>query len=173
MEQHGNQINSIGIPTSLRPDAPPVPEHVPIFDDLYGVGPEKPMGYLPINTIRRYGQLPESVAEVSERRGLSTLQIDDDYNVPGGSLYVYDELALAHFLEQHADVLARYEWPSGSGDFVERVAFEMVDRLSQPDLYRVIALAFRDPRPEFSGATPDHVSRLRLAVAAIKRRLGL
>jgi hypothetical protein len=137
-------------PTSLLPDQPEVPPHAPIMDDLYDVGPDKPLGYLPNEAIYGYGERPEVVGDVSQRRGLSTLELgEEEAMIRGCALYVYDKKALDSLLGEQASMLAARGWPVDATEFVDRVGREAVDAEQDPELFRVIAWAFRDPRPEY------------------------
>jgi hypothetical protein len=129
------------------------------MDDLYGVGPGKPVGYLSIEAIYRRGENPDAVARLSQQRGLSTFWHDPPVGKPHqgmnmGKLYVYDDLAMAHLLQQNAGILSRHQWPVVPAEFVARLATEKVDLKRQADLYKLIAWAFNDPGPEYARPRP-------------------
>jgi hypothetical protein len=141
------------------------------MDDLYAVGPDKPLGYLPISSIYMHGEHPDAVARLSEQRGLSVVRPEQgDEPVLKGDLYVYDALALGHLLKGQAATLTRRGWPTEPADFVERLRQGTVDQKKTPDLFRVVAWAFRDPRPEYQrpaateSATAAPQTRLRRAL---------
>lgn len=175
MEQDKNQLPTALSPSSLLPEQPEIPPHDLVMDDLYGVGPNKPLGYLPVMTIYKHGEKPDALARLSQERGLSIFWLEptdrdrmrrwDDM----GSLYVYDDLALANLLQQNADVLARHGWPAMLADFVARVAAEHVDPKRQADLFRLIAWAFNDPRAEYARPQPGESLRVRMSAGWLGR----
>lgn len=182
MDQNKNRSPEVELPTSLLPDQPEIPPHALVLDDLYGVGPTKPLGYLPLITLARVGENPNAVAGVSAERGLSTFWVEPPDGEPPsltgdfGRLYVYDKAALAHLLQQNVHVLEKRDWPAAPDDFVARVATDTVDTKRQPDLYKLIAWAFNDRRPEYARPEPgeplkvEAVSWLgRLAAAIFKK----
>jgi hypothetical protein len=144
------------LPTSLVVNAPEIPPHAPIMDDLYSVGPEKPVGYLPVLTIHRNGEDPDAVAALGESRGLSSFwrepEAEELKRNPSsrGDLYVYDTLAVENLLRQNADLLEKYGWPHDPQRFVEQLAAGPVSPKRQPDLYKLIAWAFNGHRPEYA-----------------------
>lgn len=167
-------------PTSLYPIQPEIPPHDSLMDDLYRVGPDKPIGYLPVRSIYDRGEHPDTVATLSQERGLSIFwrePRDDDFGRSvgdTGDLYVFDTLALTELLQRHASILQKHQWPITPADFVARVAVVNVDSKRQADLYRLIAHAFSDPeyaQSELGGSTKTHTTGLlaRLASAVLKR----
>lgn len=182
MDQNKNQFPEVELPTSLLPDQPEIPPHAPVMDSLYNVGPTKPMGYLPILTLARLGEHPDAVAKFSRERGLSTFHLEPSHDDPSkvtqdlGELYVYDEAALQHLLQQNTHLLKRYGWPVAPGDFVARVATDNADHKRQVDLYKLIAWAFNDQRPEYARPAPGEPLKVeamswlgRLAAAVFRR----
>jgi hypothetical protein len=142
------------------------------MDPLYRVGPDKPLSYLPILTIYTNGENPDQVARLSLERGLSTFWVDAELSPRSdigslGYLYVYDELALAHLLDQYKHTLELHEWAIAPRGFVEQVATAKVQSSEQIDLFKLIAYAFSDPRPEH--ARPDRVGVLAAPFALASR----
>jgi hypothetical protein len=156
--QNAYEVNHlIELPTSLLPDAPEVPPHDPRMDAVYGVGPDKPLGYLQVEEIYVYGEHPEAVADLSRKRGLSTIMQDEGEGLVrgrGGALFVYDENALASLLAEQVQVLAARGWPIDPSEFARRVSVEMVYPERDPELFKIIAWAYKDPRPEYQRPTP-------------------
>lgn len=146
MHQNENLIPGTDRPTSLHPEQPEIPPHGPALDDLYGVGPDKPVGYLPVMRIADGGENPYKVDELSKERGLSTFWYypPDAKHDWDARLYVYDPLALEHLLGQNTNTLQRYGWPATATEFVERVSAEHVHPKRQANLYRLIARTFND-----------------------------
>jgi hypothetical protein len=148
------------IPSSLRPGVE-LPPHDPLIDDLYTVGPLKPVGHLPIESIYQVGDDPSAIAEISQKRGLSTSFSQDIRSFPSMSgagrsaaLYVYDDLALANLLEQNTDILQKYRWPEDLDGFKLRLEGDVALDEKQPELYKLVAWCFDDQRPEYRRPAP-------------------
>lgn len=110
------------------------------------VGLDKPLGYLPLDTlVLLLGLDPEMVADEHRRRGHEAWVVPK-CGVGSGALYVYDPVALDTYLGAHVETLMHAGWPSNHRAFVARVMNDMVDPDQQPALYWVIAGAFNDPR---------------------------
>jgi len=117
-----------------------------LLADLYGVGPEKPLGYLPLTTLKRCASVEHTHHEL-ERKGLFVRVFDQrESNVAGGALYCADLTALQDLLYKNAHTLHRYEWPSQARAFINAVACVGIRQEKAPDLYRLIGLAFADGR---------------------------
>ena len=144
-------------PTSLVLNGPEVPPHHPLMGDIYDVGPDKPLGYLPLDTIRAYsGQRPGGVADMCSQRGLTTKLVPkDESRVASGALYVYDSEALQDLLNAHQAILDEVGWSTEPANFVDNVIKISVYEKENPDLYALIALAFKDPRVEYGGQGYD------------------
>ncbi|HSX31613.1 MAG TPA: hypothetical protein VLE99_06890 [Candidatus Saccharimonadales bacterium] len=151
------------IPTSLVANQPEIPPHHPRLDDLYGVGPDKPLGYLSLEDVMMAGVYPDDVIDICSQKGLSTIvqgkpHTRESRSAPiyignqayeNGTLHVYDELALGLLLAQHPAILEQSGWPSVASEFAERLSRETVLVEREPELYALVATAFRDKRPEY------------------------
>jgi hypothetical protein len=114
-------------------------------DDLYLVGENKPLGYLPIPTIIAAQYKPENVAANLESCGLRTrLCAAGDCSIESGALYVWDYEALGKLLDGNRKVLDDAGWPSEPDAFVQQVIREHVSKSHFPNLYSLIARAFGD-----------------------------
>lgn len=84
-----------------RPE-PSETERQALLRDLTEVGPTKPVGYLPLYTIREFVQLtPEAVAATATAHGLATAQFGPAACcIKSGALYFYDREALADLLQE-------------------------------------------------------------------------
>ncbi|SRR3989344_2087035 len=113
------------------------------LSDLLDVGPEKPLGYLPLDTIRNYCHVdPAEVAKYLQQRGLETREWAQSFcNVGSGALYVYDRASLQNLLNQKSKVLVEANWPTQVDDFVVKVATICA---KSPDLFNLVADAFAD-----------------------------
>ncbi|HZR73731.1 hypothetical protein [Bradyrhizobium sp.] len=109
---------------------------------LAEVGPAKPVGYLPLDTIRNFTTLSvEAVANEARARGLAAAQFDSDACcIKSGALYVYDREALAKVLKAQAGAVAIAGLPNEPDRFVAQIA--SVWYPEDDPAYRVIAAAF-------------------------------
>jgi hypothetical protein len=101
---------------------------------LSGVGPKKPIGYLPLYTLRDIARLkPELVAADAVALGLAAAQFDpDECCIKSGALYVYDRLALSAILRGWASTLEAEQIPSDPDRFVAYVAANWLELLMPP-----------------------------------------
>ena len=114
-----------------------------ILGHLRQVGPQKPLGYLPIETLIKTCKVsPESIEEELHEKGLKTLKLqDEETNVVGGALYAYDENALQELLTTHQELLEKEGWPSENEPFIRHL---IVHADQKTDLFNLIADAFND-----------------------------
>jgi hypothetical protein len=114
------------------------------MDSLWKVGPKKPLGYLPLSTIKGYcGESLSRVMLVLVGRGLDVRVFDPATCAVGsGALYVSDREALQRLLDEHLATLLLAAWPPWASEFVQRVAAEWIGGSQQPALYTLIARAF-------------------------------
>jgi hypothetical protein len=119
-------------------------ERQTLLRSLTEVGSSKPIGYLPLHTIRDFVQLPlEAVAAAATARGLATAQFGPDTCcIKSGALYVYDRQALAELLQAQADVISAAGLPLDPDLFVAHIAtvWFAADHPVRP----IIASAFGD-----------------------------
>lgn len=104
--------------------APTEAEREAYLRDLRRVGPSKPVGYLPLYTIRNFAHLsPEIVAAQATAKGLTAIAFGPKRCcIKSGALYVYDPGALAQLLLAHADVLDANNFPLDPARFVAHIA---------------------------------------------------
>jgi len=117
--------------------------------DLFDIGPQKPMGYLPILTIEECGHDPNLVCInlVKERKLYAKFFTQEECGVWTGALYAADITALEKLLQKNVSILERTGWPTKGEDFVANVARVSVsDDHETGDLYGLIGRAFGDPR---------------------------
>ena len=139
--------------TSLRPDGPEIPPHHPIMGDLYRVGPQKPLGYLPLDTITEIAD--EDITKVEQLlvgTGLDTFRTsgerpDGQSSWSSPALYAYDRLALGALLTANERLLDRRKWPVDPEEFARRVSSHTAS--PHGGLYDLIAVAFDDPRRRY------------------------
>jgi hypothetical protein len=106
------------------------------------VGPQKPVSYLPIDTIRKVIGMPESrYVEYIERVGNNALLFESrDCCIKSGAVYAYNKAALDDVLNEYQDMLSEYCWPLDSIGFITRIAQEWL-KLEHP-IMPVIKKAF-------------------------------
>ncbi|OGK18652.1 hypothetical protein A3G67_02220 [Candidatus Roizmanbacteria bacterium RIFCSPLOWO2_12_FULL_40_12] len=137
------------------------------LEDLRRVGPDKPLGYLPLSFIHRESGLKAIIREMRQK-GLKTELFPTVEQVKpmngrglalpvlSANLYVYDEKALGEFLLKHKDILRHYKWPTKPDKFLKKVARKTAQ--SKTELFDLIADAFADydnPGRLKPGISPD------------------
>jgi hypothetical protein len=129
--------------TAKRP-VPSEDERRFLLRSLTEVGPSKPVGYLPLYTIRDFVQLsPETVAAAATARGLTTAQFSpQECCIKSGALYVYHRAALASLLQARADAVTAAGLPLDPDRFVAHIAAVWVDE--DHPAQTVIRAAFAD-----------------------------
>lgn len=142
-EKMNEQLNKLYSDTEATPAYSPE-EIAGFLDDLYLVGPHKPLGYLPLDTLEQIcGVGREVMQQQLEERGLRVLIFSlAESNVWSGALYAYDERALADVLSEGESILRRTGWPLEPELFVRNLNILAEDE----ELYRLIMVAFSDPR---------------------------
>jgi len=133
------------------------------MDDLYAVGPHKPLGYLPLDTILEVEREDiDAVKTRCESLGLLTHQGDlEETNVVGGALFAYDEESLSELLEVNRGLLEHYSWPVTPLEFIKKLGEGLINSTEHPALFKLIAWAYNDHRPEYQrpDGESDTVSR--------------
>jgi hypothetical protein len=95
-----------------------------LLRSLTEVGPSKPVGYLPLYTIKNFAQLtPESVAASATARGLATARFGPKVcSIKSGALYIYHREALSNLSQARADAIIASGLPLDPDRFVARIA---------------------------------------------------
>ncbi len=119
---------------------------MPAMWHLFDVGPSKPLGYLCLETIREFGHDARGLEAGFRSRGLGTLLLSPCPERPCGALYVYDTRALQKLIDMNLDVVRRAGWPEEARAFATCTAYVTADRRKNPDLYKLVGVAFNDPR---------------------------
>ena len=125
------------------PTTPELDESM-LLRSLTQVGPAKPVGYLPLDTIRNFAKLSvEAIVSAARTRGLVAVQFGADAScIKSGALYVYDHEALSGLLQAQASALAAAGLPVEPDPFIEHIA--AVWYPEDHPAYRIIASAFGD-----------------------------
>jgi hypothetical protein len=114
-----------------------------ILNDIRNIGPAKPVGYLPLSTIKAYGGNVKALSAEAKRKGfIVRLFRKGEAPIVSGALFVASPVALTKLLEKHKDTVAAFGWSSNPETFLE----EMATRQATPKtkLYDVVADAFAD-----------------------------
>jgi hypothetical protein len=106
-----------------------------ILDDLRNVGPNKPIGYLPISTIKNQGvDIDQLVSELGIKN-LETVIVKD-------FLYVFHRESLTQLLAVNQNILIENNWPVDVEGFIENITHIRAE--SGTPLFKLIAHAFAD-----------------------------
>lgn len=119
MDQEPNQISSNTIEADIQKG----------LRDIRELGVQKPLGYLPIDSLRTYFRSSvEAELERAKGRGYGTIVLGPKEADIGfkGALYVYDKQALSALLAESAPVLQQFGWPTNVEGFIRRIANEHV-----------------------------------------------
>lgn len=117
------------------------------MDDLFKVGPRKPLGYLPLKTIRSCGFKPGQVASDLENCELQTrFCTKEECKIVGGALYAWNHDALRELLDNNRSLLERNEWGITPDEFVQDVIAKDAQKDLNPELYALVGKAFSDRR---------------------------
>jgi hypothetical protein len=113
-----------------------------LLRSLTEVGSKKPVGYLPLHTIKDFVKLPpETIAADATARRLAAAQFGPDTCcIKSGALYVYDREALAGLLQAQADAVSDAGLPHNADSFVAHIA--AVWYAEDHAAYPIIAKAF-------------------------------
>jgi hypothetical protein len=115
------------------------------LDDIYHVGPRKPLGYLPIDTLTRLcGQdLLATFARCQAQGNQSRWFSERECQVGSGALYVWHPPSLNLLLKEELATLRKFRVPVTPNAFVQAVAQL---HFNAPKMQRIVGLAFADPR---------------------------
>jgi hypothetical protein len=113
-----------------------------VLRSLTQVGPEKPIGYLPLYTLRDFaGVDPAIICAEATARGLAAAQFGpDDCCIDSGALYIYDRQALSLLLQAHSEILVEVGIPREPELFVALIAAVWLE--PEHPVYQIIAKAF-------------------------------
>lgn len=113
------------------------------WQQLDTVGPSKPVGYFPVETIESYvGKKLEEVMAYLQNKGLE-VKIFTGSEWPGfhGALYIYDKAVLQRLLDENRQILLEARWPTSADDFVANLKRQ--EKIGTP-IFKIIAKAFGD-----------------------------
>lgn len=113
------------------------------LNNIRNIGPKKPVGYLPLETITDYcGQdLDQFVAECRARGHETRIFRGSQWPGLTGSLYVYDRDSLQTLLDDSRAILEQEGWPFDADGFVANLYVEVPEGTP---IFKLIARAFGD-----------------------------
>lgn len=115
------------------------------MDDLFTVGPRKPLGYLPVSTILACGWDVTTVSLRAAQAGNEAVWYPGSMcNVASGAVFVWHEASLQALLDANRDILIAADWPLLVNRFVLQVSNTMAP-IDTP-IYELIGVAFNDRR---------------------------
>lgn len=126
--------------------------HKYIPSNLLRIGPNKPLGYLPISTIKdkKYGGykniLDDLIDWVNDNGLKYILASEDECSVSSGAIYVYDRTSLSVMLLEYKETLQYAFIPTTPDDYVKYIIGVLVRSEEFPEAYRVIGLTYADER---------------------------
>lgn len=129
-----------------------------MLDDLQTVGPEKPLGHLPISTIIQIAERsPRDVARELIEAGKLVMYFPIS-NKSDGGLYVADVPALTALLQNNTAILSAYGAPSDPIHFIQYIDkhYATVDS----SLYDLIAQAFGERRLSGRDMRQDNIAQV-------------
>jgi len=120
-----------------------------VLDDLYRVGPDKPMGSFQTLKTKRCKVNVTELRTYLESIGIKTVLYGETgcIRYSGGLLsnketvYAYDEEALQKLIDENKSVLEKYDWPTDAASFVKMSHYSVCE--IKP-VRRVLCLAFDD-----------------------------
>ncbi|WP_147283772.1 hypothetical protein [Bosea caraganae] len=117
-----------------------------ILESLMGVGPSKPIGYLPLCTIQDVLGVPVAVLlKQMMPRGILALKLNSkECCIKSGALYFYDPVALENLLRVASDDLKQCGWPRTPAEFVKHIAANWYE--SDHPLIGLIRMAFGEDK---------------------------
>lgn len=116
-----------------------------IYDDLFLVGKDKALGYLPIATIEQFGRDADFFVRYAKRNKLKSILIPK-CNVGSGALYIYSEDMLSNILNENRKVLKSANVPYKCREYVNHIANNVVSYDTNPDAFVIVGKTFNDIR---------------------------
>lgn len=118
-----------------------------ILSDLFRVGADKPLAYLPLRTIRDIcGVDPAAIRNALENDWhLNTARYGAlECNVAGGALYAWHEDSLKRLLDKNAATLEAAGWPTEPWEFVNCISSRIAP--AKTKLFDLVADAYGDKK---------------------------
>jgi hypothetical protein len=113
------------------------------LSDIRSVGLTKPVGYLPLSTIKRLGGNMKTLSAEAKRKGfIVQLYREGEAPIVSGALFVASPVALTKLLEKNKDTVAAFGWSSNPETFLEEIATRQATPKTK--LFDIVADAFAD-----------------------------
>ncbi len=109
--------------------------------DLTAVGKDKPLGYIPIESLNSYYKV--DIAKLKcllENAGIHTLIMASSHHCGESLFFAYDAIELGRVLKENESTLIAFGWTADLDDFIVRINQQWIE--TEEDVYDVIALAF-------------------------------
>jgi len=121
-----------------------------VVEDLLTIGKDKPLGYLPLDTIkgRKFGGYRGIIKDIiswSESKGYNH-KVCGPSNVASGAIYIYDRESLTIYLDRYKKILVDANIPVTPDEYVNYIECTIVFKEDYPEAYKVIGLTFADER---------------------------
>ena len=116
-----------------------------IYNDLFLVGKDKALGYLPISTIEEFGRDIDFFMRYAKRNKLKSILIPK-CNVGSGALYIYSEDMLSNILEENKKALKSANVPHKCKEYVNYIANNVVSYDTNPNAFIAVGKTFNDIR---------------------------
>lgn len=111
--------------------------------DLFRVGKNKPVGYLPLATLRMESSEQELIDWAKEKGFSHKLYKPTQCNIGSGALFIYDTKALQKLLTKYETVLKNAKVPTTPDAYVDFIAkYNVVEKKA----FRVVGKSFADKR---------------------------
>jgi hypothetical protein len=110
---------------------------ISLVDILSVLSPHKPVGYLPLSTLKElYPELNlEQLKSYFESKGMEVIIDERDF-------WVYNPTSLQTYLNDNEKVLQDHGWTIDITDFMKKVTSGLISWNDNPDIYALIAVAF-------------------------------
>lgn len=118
-----------------------------IFSSLLSVGENKPVGYLSLSTIDKYGDdnaLHDLIQWASDKK--YGVEIFKNGTTASGALYIWDNKSLNQLLTKYSQILKKAKIPTTADEYVKYIEHNIVSDDVYPDAYAVVGKSFNDKR---------------------------
>ena len=120
-----------------------------LLNDLFAVGKEKSLGYLPINTLTNICCVKiEEMLDFADKNKLKSLLLSpDECTINSGAIFLYDDEMLSQILFENKKILAKAKVPCSTNEtFIRHIANHFVYAEKHPSAYQVVGKTFNDER---------------------------
>jgi len=123
-----------------------------VVKDLLSIGNNKPLGYLPLDTITKdefggyEGIVKDIISWSDSKKYEHILCSEDECSVSSGALYIYDPISLKNILTEYKDILVNAGIPTTPNEYVTYIKKNTVYERKWPEAYVVIGLTYGDSR---------------------------